>query len=74
MSGGLIGIALGVAGAWSLPHLAQMVSGEAGYPTSITAWSVIVSFAVSGLVGIGFGMYPALMAARMDPIEALRHE
>jgi putative ABC transport system permease protein len=43
-------------------------------PTSVAMWSVVASFVVSGLIGIGFGMYPALKAARMDPIEALRHE
>jgi putative ABC transport system permease protein len=75
LGGGLLGIALGVGGAWLLPIVVSAMSDGANqYPTSITAWSVIVSFAVSGLVGIGFGMYPALIAARMDPIEALRHE
>ena len=46
----------------------------AEYRTSVTTWSVLVSFLISGMIGIGFGMYPAVMAARMNPIEALRHE
>jgi putative ABC transport system permease protein len=66
--GGLIGVGLGIGAAKLLP----VVVSE--YRTSVTTWSVVVSFAVSGLIGIGFGLYPAIMAARMNPIEALRHE
>jgi ABC-type antimicrobial peptide transport system permease subunit len=73
LSGGLIGISLGTAVAKLLPILAQKL-GNGNYPTDITSWSVIGSFAVSGAIGIGFGLYPAIMAARMNPIEALRHE
>lgn len=73
LSGGLIGISLGTAVATLLPIIVQQIS-DATYPTSITSWSVIGSFVVSGMIGIGFGLYPAVMAARMNPIEALRHE
>jgi putative ABC transport system permease protein len=73
LTGGLIGITLGVAIAKGLPILVAYF-GTGAYTTSITRWSVIGSFVVSGLIGIGFGLYPAVMAARMNPIEALRHE
>ena len=73
LSGGLIGILLGVGGAKILPWIVKKLSNQ-DYPTSIADWSVIGSFVVSGLIGIGFGLYPAVMAARMNPIEALRHE
>jgi putative ABC transport system permease protein len=73
LSGGLIGIAVGVGSAKLLPPLVKYVA-DATYRTSVASWSVIGSFIVSGLIGIGFGLYPAMMAARMNPIEALRHE
>jgi putative ABC transport system permease protein len=73
LSGGLIGITLGTAVAKGLPWIVERFSGGS-YATSITTWSVAGSFIVSGLIGIGFGLYPAVIAARMNPIEALRHE
>ena len=75
LSGGLIGIGLGSGVATLLPWIVERFSsGDQTYPTVIASWSVIGSFVVSGLIGIGFGLYPAIMAARMNPIEALRHE
>jgi putative ABC transport system permease protein len=84
LAGGMIGIALGFGIGNYLPEFLKLVSrlmvatgfnAIEGIPqTSVAMWSVIASFVVSGLIGIGFGMYPALKAARMDPIEALRHE
>ncbi|HEY8668059.1 MAG TPA: ABC transporter permease [Tepidisphaeraceae bacterium] len=68
LTGGLIGIALGSGLSVLLPVMMP------NYRTNIATWSVIGSFVASGMIGIVFGMYPAIMAARMNPIEALRHE
>jgi putative ABC transport system permease protein len=64
--GGLLGIALGI----GLCFAAQWF----GFPTLIRVWSALLAFGVSVAVGVIFGTYPALRAAHMDPIDALRHE
>jgi len=58
---------LGVAGA-------HFISRFAEWDTIVQPWAIIVSFGLSGLVGIFFGMYPAITASKLDPIEALRYE
>lgn len=65
--GGMFGVLLGIFGAYSITKFAD-------WETIISIWSVAVSFGLSVVVGIFFGMYPAISAARLDPIEALRRE
>lgn len=69
----VIGGLLGVAGGILLPKLITLAtSGE--FPTYVTLISVAVSFSISAGVGIAAGLYPAIVAAHKDPIEALRHD
>jgi putative ABC transport system permease protein len=65
--GGLIGLGLGVL----IPFLIQYFSRM---PTVVTATGIILPLVVSMAVGILFGLYPAMHAAKVDPIVALRHE
>jgi putative ABC transport system permease protein len=65
--GGLVGIGLGLALAW-------MATNAMDVPFAVDLTIVLVAFAFSALVGIVFGYFPARRAARLDPIEALRHE
>jgi putative ABC transport system permease protein len=65
--GGMIGIAVGVFIPWMITQLA-------GMPTIVTPGSVVLAGGISISIGILFGLYPAIRAARLDPITALRHE
>jgi len=65
--GGLLGIAVGVFFPWLVEHFA-------GMPTIVPMYSIVLSLGISMAVGILFGIYPAIRAAMLDPIEALRHE
>jgi putative ABC transport system permease protein len=65
--GGIAGVALGLS-------IAHVVATYADWPTVVTAWSIALSTGVSVSVGLVSGLYPAVRAARLDPIEALRHE
>lgn len=67
VTGGMIGIGTGLLIPW-------MITVFAGMPTVVTLWSVLLSVVISIGVGVIFGMYPAMRAANLDPIVALRHE
>jgi putative ABC transport system permease protein len=65
--GGVVGTILGVA-------VALTVSAYTPIPAAVEAWSVALGIGVTAAVGLFFGLYPAMRAARLDPIEALRRE
>jgi putative ABC transport system permease protein len=65
--GGIIGVVLGL----SIP---VVITYFAELKTIVTFWSPIAAFSISAFVGVIFGIYPAMRAANMDPVEALRHE
>ena len=65
--GGLLGIIFGVS-------LAHIIASAAGWSTVVTTGSIAVAFGVSCGIGLVFGIYPAMQAARLDPIEAIRYE
>jgi putative ABC transport system permease protein len=65
--GGLIGLSLGVIGA-------NVIAKFLGWNTLVRPDIVVAAIAFSAFVGIGFGLYPAYKASRLDPIDALRYE
>jgi putative ABC transport system permease protein len=65
--GGIIGILIG----WGA---STMVTRLSGTTTDVTMGSILLAFGVSALIGIIFGYYPAKRAAKLNPIDALRHE
>ena len=70
--GGMLGIALGFAA----PKVAKWflaVNHQYELEIIFTSWSIALAFGISVLIGIIFGIYPAIRAANLDPIEALRH-
>jgi len=65
--GGVVGTALGFTAAWVVTKFTPM-------PASVHVYSVIMGIGMTAVVGLFFGLYPSIKAARLDPIEALRRE
>jgi putative ABC transport system permease protein len=65
--GGMVGTGLGF-------MLAVLISKVSPLPAAVQLWSVAIGIGITAVVGLFFGMYPAMRAAALDPIEALRRE
>ena len=68
--GGALGILLG----WSITQAVQRIPQASGLTLLVTPATVVIAVGVSVAIGIIFGLYPAMRAARLHPIQALRYE
>ncbi|TMF65252.1 MAG: ABC transporter permease [Chloroflexi bacterium] len=68
--GGVIGSLLG----WAITFVVHQIPQAASLPLLITSGTVIIAVGVSVAIGVVFGLYPAMRAARLHPIQALRYE
>ena len=67
VSGGALGIVIGALVSWG-------ITAYAGWSTHISLVAVLLAFTVSCAVGLGFGLYPAIRASRLEPVDAVRYE
>ena len=65
--GGVVGTAIGFL-------IAMIIAAVSPLPASVEPWSIVLGIGITAVVGLFFGMYPAMRAAALDPIEALRRE
>jgi putative ABC transport system permease protein len=73
--GGLFGVGFGQLLTVALVNIPRFLNAEFDMPMAyVPVWAIILSFGFTACIGIFFGMFPAIKAARLDPIEALRHE
>jgi len=67
VAGGVVGTSLGFLLAW-------IISSVSPLPAAVQPWSVVLGIGITAIVGVVFGVYPAMRAAKLDPIEALRKD
>ena len=67
VAGGVVGTSMGFLLAW-------VISSVSPLPAAVQPWSVALGIGITAVVGVVFGVYPAMRAARLDPIEALRRD
>jgi len=67
VAGGIVGTTMGFLLAW-------VISSVSPLPAAVQPWSVALGIGITAIVGVVFGVYPAMRAARLDPIEALRRD
>jgi putative ABC transport system permease protein len=67
IGGGVLGIMIGAVVSWG-------IAAFAGWSTHVSPLAVVLGFSVSFFVGLVFGLYPALKAARLEPVDAMRYE
>jgi len=67
LSGGALGIVIGAA-------VSRGITAYAGWSTTVSPLAVALAFVVSFLVGLIFGLYPAIKAANLEPVDAVRYE